>query len=363
MSDEIKSQPVLLTSVSEIFAFARRGLGVEASAVLYGLIVRVTDRGGIVFSSLTDGSGRIQLIANKANFSLEVWKEIQSIKPGDRIRARGTVGPAKGGKTSLFLRDLPDKIFGSESSIIAAWPEWQFVSHQIVLAKVRKVCAASLEQSGFRELEPRLLSRAWAGGKLSALQVLYPGFGMPMYLVPSPSSQLLRTMVTIGSPRIFCISRCFTAEFRDIADGTETVIVHAKWLNPTIDEILDLSEAVVSDIFSDESLGFELKIKRFPRHSRGPWPPTGNLPESGDSPFTEIFDQFQTRDELFGRRNVLIFRIKCMKGNGPAIVVADGTIDQLTNDIRIANINWHADRIAQFGSDASVRRLASLGWI
>ena len=362
--DQTPASTILLQSISAIDDYWKRWPNTVANAILHGLITRVTKRGRIVFFVLTDGSGSIQLVAKKDIFTTDHWNQIKSVKEQSPVQVAGRVGESENRRLSVFLSEPPCEIRAlRDKRLSLAWSSVKVVSNQVLLARIRKCCSEFLERQDFMEIEPFYISRSWQGSDLAALEVKYPGFGLPVFLVPSPAAQILKAIVTTGKPKVFCVSRCFTGEFRDIMDRAETVIISAKVHHTSWDHLKELALNGVKSIFSTVSRSpqNEAALSSVWPERVSVWPPIVGQELEAKGVHMEIFEKVPHKNDLFGAGTIDIFRINWpYRANN--VCVCDGLLESYADGFAVGTVNWHADRVVHILEDTRSRSLLPLDY-
>jgi aspartyl/asparaginyl-tRNA synthetase len=347
-----------------VVAYWKRLPNTEAKAILYGLITRVNKKGGIMFLVLNDGTGSIQLIAKESDFSKDDWIRIETQKEGSRVQIDGLIGESKTKRLSVFLKEVPCELRElKDKGLSLAWPNIKVVSSQMLLSRIRKHCANYLELAGFLEIEPLYISLSWQDDGLHPLEVKYPGFGSPVFLVPSPSPQILKAIVTTGNPKIFSVSRCFSGEFRDTMDRTETVLICAKVYPASWNDLRSLAVDGIKALFSNLSMPLEhenaLKADWLDQACK--WPPTSGHLNKTNKVHIELFEEIQGENKLFGKGKVQIFRVNWPHQAGN-VYICDGLIESYEDGFKVGTVNWHADRIVHILENTVNRQLLSLDY-
>ena len=206
----------------------------EADADLRGLITSVRKLGKIIFFTLQDATGVMQLIVRKQDVSPEDWELVRKLKVRTRVWVRGSVGLSESGKPTIFLQQTPEVQDRTlESPISGSTPEYAQIGNQIFVARLRNRAAEFWREQGYVEIEPKYISNQWSSEGVEPLQVVYPGFGASAYLAPTPATQLLEALVATGAEAVFATSRFFSTTFRDEKSSVESLIVSARALGPS----------------------------------------------------------------------------------------------------------------------------------
>lgn len=242
--------PMVLTSARDVIVYTRLSPDAKVTAILHGIITRVTKRGGIIFFILNDGTESIQLIAKHENFSVNDWETLAKLKISHRITVEAPVGYSGQGRVSLILNKIPQSSDSLFSSNLDSFKE---ISLQILLARLGRQARDFFIGKNFLEIEPKLISTFWESAGIQPLKVNYPGFGVAAYLAPSPAPQLLKTIIFSGNDNVFCISKCFTSTYRDSIAGAESLILSAKMLLIPFEEMVALARDSIYGILRNIS--------------------------------------------------------------------------------------------------------------
>ncbi len=180
------------------------------------------DFGKVIIKDIT---GEISLHMNfeffHSNQSL-LWK-------GNCISCCGIVKRLEKEGTSVFIISCVENIevvFSSENKedyIISEKESLLFIS------RIVNSCRQFLQNNDFHEIETKLISTCSAEDGLAPLQVIYPGFGEPVFLSTSPSPQLLEFLLTAYLDRVFTVSTSFSPTYRFPGMGTAEKIVATKF--------------------------------------------------------------------------------------------------------------------------------------
>ena len=163
---------------------------------VFGVVMSIRDSKKTLFFDLRHALGKIQVVADKALFS-EQTNQLREIRANDRVRVQGTVGATKSGTKSIFLSEIPTKASSFLAGTLAEMEpssDYSKIGTSIIVAHARTRAERFFDQEDYRRIEPRYLSSTWHLDEgITPLRVNYPGFGLPVYLAPSPSHQLLGT--------------------------------------------------------------------------------------------------------------------------------------------------------------------------
>lgn len=358
-ADSFSQNSITLTSVRDIKIYNDLNPSAIIRAKLQGIVTRVDPHGGIIFFKLYDGTDSIQLIADRKKYDEVGWESIRSIKRLVRLSVDSTVGVSRSGVISIILQKVPAQTPEFNFDILPdSLTEPRTIESQIFLARLRTRASRFFADQEFVELEPNFISAFWEVTGLEPLKVDYPGFGGPVYLVPSPAPQLLRALVVTGKQKIFSISRCFTTSYRDSASSYQSLILCAKEIGGTLDQIINVGVEAIRTILSDiatRPLGVSFLIETWPIIELN-WPPKPTALKI-TNPQIHVFKEF-TNDKVLIDREINIFRI-CWP---PDFVLAEGAAETLEGSVILSSLTLHIERmVLLIQSDPSLRRLWNEG--
>ena len=224
-------------------------------ASLIGRVIRRNSKGGIIFFSLYDPSGVIECKADKSNFSVEIWDtEIRAIRRGDRISVRGPV------ETQIFRGHAQPILDIYQAQRILAGDTQQIddivgslsvITSGFFMARLKRRVAGDLIDRKFEEFEPRYIRNSKPQGPLEPLQVIYPGYGSPAYLLVSPVRDLRSVSLITGVPKVFSVVRVFSQTIRDGYTSAESLVIGLVIMGDEAEQLVDLCVELVYGCFGD----------------------------------------------------------------------------------------------------------------
>lgn len=348
---------ILTTSIGDsLVSLTSRTNEQRIVAHLYGLVTRVIKQSRLRFIIITDGTAKIQLIAQEDRVGEPAWDVVKQIKESTIVEVTGEVGYSNNGRPSVFLTQAP---VVSPPLPIDQWPNVTQIGHQIILAKVKTIISGYLDQKKFLEIYPKFLSTSWRETEVESLKVIFPGFGVPVHLVPTSATQLLRTIATTGFPKVYAVSKRFTFEHTHDFDGTECDVVMAKIQNGNLKDMIRIARDVTTSIFGQLASfsGTKLELsgeieerveKRIPL----------SIEKRGNNPVVVRTEVAKFDDELFGTRNVSLFAYyvpfpdsekedQSPEKLAPYVIVCDGAEEKFSDNLKLASLTIHIGRIAR----------------
>jgi lysyl-tRNA synthetase class 2 len=203
-----------------------------------GRVLLKRDHGGLGFGTLRDGSGDLQVVADRSDLdpeSYRLWR--RDVDLGDHIGVIGEVMTTHTGEltvraeelriTSKSLRPLPDKHKGltdPEARVRARYvdlivrPAARDVAHQ--RATVVHTLRDSLHQRGFVEAETPVLQLIHGGANARPFETHINAYDLDLYLRIATELHLKRLVVG-GLEKVFELGRQFRNEGADFKHNPE----------------------------------------------------------------------------------------------------------------------------------------------
>jgi lysyl-tRNA synthetase class 2 len=226
-----------------------------------GRIVLKRDMGKLRFLKLRDGSGEIQLVANRSNLPEEDFALLDEVDLGDIVGATGSVGTTRRGELSVFvtrwamltksLRPLPEKWHGLRDPdlqqrrryvhlVVDETPRRYVRARAAVLTALRRV----LDERGFLEVEGPILQTVAGGANAKPFTTFHEALGVEMKLRISLELYLKRILVG-GFERVYELGRNFRNEGIDRDHNPEFTMLEAYQAYGDYTTMMELSEELV----------------------------------------------------------------------------------------------------------------------
>ncbi len=209
-----------------------------------GRVMTVRDHGGVLFATLRDASGELQVVLEAGVVGDEAmvrWRRL--VRAGDQVAVTGTVGASRTGTRSLLgaswrmtskaLRPLPDKRKGLQNP--EARVRLRHVDlivndrqRQMVRARSNAIQAVrqTLLQRRYLEVETPILQPVHGGANARPFRTHINAYDLNLYLRIAPELYLKRLMVG-GLERVFEIGRNFRNEGADATHNPEFTMLEA----------------------------------------------------------------------------------------------------------------------------------------
>ena len=205
----------------------------------------------------------------------------------------------------------------------------------MLISRISYEVSRILLNENFIEFRSRVISSHWEEDGFEPLQVVYPGFGSPAVLIPSPSTQIVEFLTTTLLPRAFTISTSFTQSYRFPNGSAEICVIVLKATNLDLNEQIRLlkkiSVALLAQI-TEEVKSFALL--------EGEWPVTIEQISSEDRQLSCDLNLITCSANMpvisknwNAHINVVLHLLDKDKN-----LLAEGQREQLTHDIEISTI-------------------------
>ncbi|HEY3477811.1 MAG TPA: bifunctional lysylphosphatidylglycerol synthetase/lysine--tRNA ligase LysX, partial [Streptomyces sp.] len=241
---------------------AARDAAPGTEATLAGRVLRVRDHGGVVFVTLRDWSGDLQLMLTRERLADDGLRRFRStVDLGDQVRVEATMTSARGGEpsaeasawvlTGKCLHPLPDKRRG------LADPEAKVRQRYldlVVSTDARSVLAArsaavhsvraTLAGRGFLEVETPMLQPVHGGANARPFTTHINAYDLDLYLRIAPELYLKRLCVG-GVEKVFELGRTFRNEGVSYKHNPEFTMLEAYQAFADYDVMLELTRELI----------------------------------------------------------------------------------------------------------------------
>ena len=226
-----------------------------------GRIVLKRDMGNLKFLTLRDGTGDVQLVADRRGVEDESFGLLDEVDLGDIVGATGEVGTTRRGELSIFverwamltksLRPLPEKWHGLKDPdlqqrrrylhlIADERPRRYARARAAVLGALRRL----LDDRGFVEFEGPILQSVAGGANAKPFTTYHEALDVQMKLRISLELYLKRMLVG-GFERVYELSRNFRNEGIDRDHNPEFTMLEAYQAYGDYTTMMELSEDLV----------------------------------------------------------------------------------------------------------------------
>ena len=225
-----------------------------------GRIVLLRDIGKLIFMTLRDRSGTIQVGLSK-KLLLEHWGLVKLLELGDIIGASGQLGKTKTGEITIWADNIvllskcllppPEKFHGLSDidqryrqRYVDLWanPEVmeRFKNRSAIVSAIREF----LESKGFLEVETPMMQTIAGGAAAKPFMTHHNSLDMDLFLRISPELFLKRLLVG-GMEKVFEINRNFRNEGLSRQHNPEFTMLEVYQAYGDYNVMMDLTEEII----------------------------------------------------------------------------------------------------------------------
>jgi len=256
------------------------GTETATHAVVAGRVMLLRSFGKLVFVTLQDGSGQIQLFIDRRTLGEDGFEVVGDIDLGDWVGAGGTVMTTKAGELSVrpseihllqkSLRPLPDKWHGLHDVELRSRRRYVDLmvnedARSVALARTRLVTELrrQFEGRGYIEVETPVLLTQATGALARPFATRHHALDMPMYLRIATELYLKRLVVG-GLERVFEIGRIFRNEGIDATHNPEFTMLEAYEAFADYNDIAIMVEEIVAAVAAYVAGGTTIRFRNRP---------------------------------------------------------------------------------------------------
>lgn len=251
-----------------------------------GRIVLLRDIGKLIFITLRDSSGAIQLGLSKQLLAGQ-WDLVKRIDLGDLVGVEGTLGKTKTGEITIWAEQLtllskallppPEKFHGLADvdlryrrRYVDLWanPEvmQRFLKRSALVASIRSY----LHQQGFVEVETPMMQAIAGGAAARPFITHHNTLDIDLYLRIAPELFLKRLLVG-GMEKIFEINRNFRNEGLSTRHNPEFTMMELYQAYADYRDMMDLTESLICSLIEQHSQGTLLPFGSMQINWARPW--------------------------------------------------------------------------------------------
>ena len=226
-----------------------------------GRIMLQRSAGSLVFISLADRSGRVQIMLGKKQVGPENWKVVDCLDLGDLIGVDGRLGYSKTGELTVFASTLtfltksietpPDKFHGLVDTELKQRMRYvdlihgegvreRFIARSRIVASVRQ----TLFDRGYLEIEGPTLQDSAGGAAARPFKTHHNALDMALVLRIALELHLKRLLVG-GMERVFELGRVYRNEGVSPRHNPEFTMLEAYEAYGDYVTMMDLTEAII----------------------------------------------------------------------------------------------------------------------
>jgi len=251
-----------------------------------GRIVLLRDIGKLIFMTLRDRSGTIQVGLSKKLLA-EQWQLVKLLELGDIIAATGQLGKTKTGEITIWTDEVvllskcllppPEKFHGLadidqryRQRYVDLWanPEVmeRFKTRSAVVTTIREF----LVSRDFLEVETPMMQTIAGGAAAKPFITHHNSLDMDLFLRISPELFLKRLLVG-GMEKVFEINRNFRNEGLSRQHNPEFTMIEVYQAYADYNVMMDLTEDVVSLCLEKHGSGKQIQFGEFTIDFTRPW--------------------------------------------------------------------------------------------
>jgi len=251
-----------------------------------GRIVLLRDIGKLIFMTLRDRSGTIQVGLSKKLLA-EQWQLVKLFEPGDIIGATGQLGKTKTGEITIWADEVvllskcllppPEKFHGLadidqryRQRYVDLWanPEVmeRFKTRSAIVSTIREF----LTSRDFLEVETPMMQTIAGGAAAKPFITHHNSLDMDLFLRISPELFLKRLLVG-GMEKVFEINRNFRNEGLSRQHNPEFTMIEVYQAYADYNVMMDLTEEVVSLCLEKHGSGKQIQFGEFTIDFTRPW--------------------------------------------------------------------------------------------
>ena len=277
-----------LGEVREAWGPLDAGTETDDEVSVAGRVMLKRDTGKLVFATIRDRSGDLQLFVSKAVVGDEGFAAVKALDLGDWVGAHGTVMTTRKGELSVSprrvellskaIRPLPDKWHGLADVdtrfrqryadlIVNEAARRAFEIRHATVASIRRTLAGH----GFVEVETPVLHPEVGGAHARPFTTHHNALDMDLHLRIAVELHLKRLIVG-GMERVFEIARTFRNEGIDTRHNPEFTMMELYQAFGDWGDVMDITEELVTTAARDALGTTTLEIRGEAVDLADPWP-------------------------------------------------------------------------------------------
>jgi len=259
----------------------------EQRAKSAGRIVLLRDIGKLIFITLRDSAGTIQLGLSKKLLA-EQWDIAKLLDLGDVLGAEGTLGRTKTGELTIWADNItllaksllppPEKFHGLTDidmryrrRYVDLWanPEVMelFKKRTDIISDMRR----RLTEKGFLEVETPMMQPIAGGAAAKPFITHHNSLDMDLYLRVSPELYLKRLLVG-GFEKVFEVNRNFRNEGLSTKHNPEFTMMELYQAYADYNVMMDLTEEIIAGLAEKQSNSLKIQFGHDTIDYKTPWP-------------------------------------------------------------------------------------------
>jgi lysyl-tRNA synthetase, class II len=264
------------------------GVETDAAVAVAGRMMLRRDSGKLVFASLRDRSGEIQLFISRAVVGDEAFADVKGLDLGDWLGVHGTVMTTRKGELSVkvdriellakAMRPMPDKWHGLSDTdtrfrqryadlIVNADARRAFEIRHATIASFRR----TLTEKGFIEVETPVLHTEAGGATARPFTTHHNTLDLDLHLRIALELHLKRLIVG-GMERVFEIGRIFRNEGISTRHNPEFTMMELYQAFGDMTDVMAITEELIVNAARDALGTTVIEIRGQRVDLADPWP-------------------------------------------------------------------------------------------
>ncbi|MFZ5354167.1 MAG: lysine--tRNA ligase [Bacillota bacterium] len=261
--------------------------GEEAEYTLAGRLMLVRRMGGVVFATINDQEGQIQLYFSKTTLDEQSFEMLKLLDIGDIIGVNGIVFRTKTGEITIkvvqytllckSVRPLPEKYHGIQDAdlrlrhrsldmIMNKNVRERFIKRAKGMAAIREFMSGM----GFIEAETPILDTKYGGGEAKPFVTYVNALDSDVFMNVSPELYLKRLMVG-GIDRVYTMARSFRNEGIDRTHYPEFTLFECYMAYADYNDMMKLMENLYEYVFMKVNGCTAIEYDGYAIDFKAPW--------------------------------------------------------------------------------------------
>lgn len=301
-----------LAEIRDGWGHLEPGIETEDAVAAAGRIMLKRDSGKLVFATIRDRSGEVQLFISKAVVGDDAFAEIKNLDLGDWVGVNGTVMTTRKGELSVkpdrvellskALRPMPDKWHGLTDVdtrfrqryadlIVNDDARRNFEIRHETVASFRRTLASH----GFIEVETPVLHPEVGGAHARPFTTHHNALDMQLFLRIAVELYLKRLIVG-GMERVYEIARTFRNEGVSTRHNPEFTMMELYQAFGDWNDVMDISEELVTNAARDALGTTTIEIRGEQIDLADPWPRKRMIDYASDATGVELHPSMPVAD-------------------------------------------------------------------
>jgi len=251
-----------------------------------GRIVLLRDMGRLMFATLRDWTGQIQIGLSKKLLG-EAWQVAKLLDLGDTVGVTGSLGRTKTGETTIWVTELrlltkatlppPEKWHGLQDVELRYRQRYvDLLANPEVMARFKDRAAivhsirTFLRERDFIEVETPMMQAVAGGAAARPFVTHHNALDMQLYLRIAPELFLKRLLVG-GFERVFEINRNFRNEGLSTQHNPEFTMCEVYQALADYSDMMDLTEELISELVAQRNGRMKLEFDGMVIDYSRPW--------------------------------------------------------------------------------------------